>query len=102
MRVDSAAQSKGLHGDTSQSIPREGTRLRRMYDLLMANKGLPIKVSLTRFENAPYHTGQFVHQLQDFYGLDIRRIHNSRWVLAGEWFGSTYKDYIAERLQERA
>jgi hypothetical protein len=36
--------------------------------------------------------------LQDYYGLDIRRISRGKWVLAGEWFGLTYLDYIQEHL----
>lgn len=99
MRMDSAATSKRQE-QSSHLQPREGTSLRRMYDLLMASKGIPIKVSLCRFEGRGKSTTSMVEQLQDFYGLDIRKIQSGKWVLAGEWFGKTYRDYIADRIAE--
>ncbi len=99
MRMDSAAVAKERAPQTSHLAPKEGTRLRRVYDLLMANKGIPIDIHLTCFEGASHAGGIAIEQLRDFYGLDIRKIKYGRWVLAGEWFGATYKDYIADRLE---
>lgn len=100
MRLESAAAAKSGFGPT-RLVPREGTRLRRMYDLLQANKGLPIDIYLACFEGVkPGVAGANIEQLQDFYGLDIRKIKYGRWVLAGEWFGKVYVDYIADRLRE--
>lgn len=96
MREQSAAQVKG-RGAHRQDVPREGTRIRRMYDLLMANKGQGVEVNLTSFENKPSRSGVAINYLRDFYGLDIRRLRNGHWVLAGEWFGKVYVDYIAQR-----
>lgn len=98
MRVDSAAVSKGHWGQSANLAPKEGTKLRCLYDLLMANKGLPIDLPLTRFGGN--RNGIAIEQLRDFYGLDIRKLKSKRWVLAGEWFGKTYRDYIADRLAE--
>lgn len=40
--------------------------------------------------------GNTLQRLQNDYGLDIRKIKRGSWVLAGEWNGSIYIDYIAQ------
>lgn len=100
MKMESAAAAKGIpQSHKGNLLPAEGTRLRRTYDLLMANKGIPIEEHLTRFGGADGN-GQEIEQLRNFYGLDIRRLAYGRWVLAGEWFGRVYHDYIADRINE--
>ena len=42
--------------------------------------------------------GRTITDLRDYYGLDIRKITTRKWVLAGEWIGRTYVDYIADHL----
>lgn len=74
----------------SQLAPREGTLIRGYYDAFIQNKGMPVRLSFNnRFIAA---------QLTDVYGLDIRCLKKGRggstWILAGEWFGKTYVDYI--------
>jgi len=80
------------------TVPREGTAIREIYDLFQANKGVPIEFTIPR-------NRRVVDSLIDFYGLDIRCLHRgrrhcgkSRWVLAGEWFGSVYVDYVAAHV----
>lgn len=99
MRCATAASVK-VHARSkqTQAMPREGTRLREAYDFFMAHKGEPV-------EYMPSPHDRAMVDLQDFYGLDIRRIRNgssrvnrkSTYILAGEWFGRVYIDYIAER-----
>jgi hypothetical protein len=106
MRVESVSALKRIkhgHGRTAL-YPHEGTRTRALYDLFKANEGIPIgDLSLSVSDH------NTLIRLQDFYGLDIRCIHRgghqrgkSTWVLAGEWFGSRYVDYIAQRITERS
>jgi len=99
MRTMPAAVAKqGWHYRAQRNLrPREGTKLRAMYDLLMANKGVPIDISLSKLYGRKCMSSQ-VSALTDFYGLDIRNLKRGRWVLAGEWFGATYVDYIADRI----
>ena len=59
-----------------------------------ANKGVPVRY-VTR-QNNPNQ----ISVLCDEYGLDIRRLAYRKWVLAGEWFGDVYVDYIADRINE--
>lgn len=67
-------------------LPREGSYLRKCYDLFLNNRGVPIRF---------VEQSKVTHQLQNCYGLDVRCIEPGKWVLAGEWFGRNYIDYIA-------
>ena len=96
MKLASATVSKGFGRTDTHPRPQEGTRLRRMFDLFVKQKGCPVEISLTWFEGK--NSSALVEQLRDCYGLDLRRLSNKRWVLAGEWFGDFYVDYIADKL----
>ena len=96
MRIDSVNSMKHKGGRVLQKIPAKGTRLRQIYDLFQASQGLPVKLSLSKNDVK----GTF-SQLINFYGMDIRHIAKHEWVLAGEWIGRVYIDYIAERLAEK-
>lgn len=79
--------------------PKEGTALRKYYDLFTENKGLPVQVAVkSTLPNA--FTGVRLEQLRSRYGLDIRRLRTKEWVLVGEWDGRVYIDYIAERMSK--
>lgn len=99
MRCESAAMAKGRRSGAVNSCPREGTRLRILYDQFMANKAKPITVP-SRNDTSPY-----IEKLVNIYGLDIRRLPRSpygsgvrQFMLVGEWFGKTYVDYVADRV----
>jgi hypothetical protein len=77
---------------TRNSIPSEGSRLRSLYDLFHSSKGRVIEFAASAGNGRP------MSDLIEYYGLDIRRVDRCKWVLAGEWFGSTYQDYISEHL----
>ena len=103
MRQESAASMKGTRAHY-QLAPREGTKLRALYDGFMEHKGLPFQRNLCPKDH------RRIADLKDFYGLDIRMLKSGSgnrwegssvpgtWVLAGEWFGKTYVDYIADRI----
>ena len=94
MRTMSASSAKHPKWKSYQHRePSPNTKLRKIYDKFMANKGIPVE-----FELDTSSRNYMTNQLPDFYGLDIRRIDRNCYVLAGEWFGTTYVDYIAERL----
>lgn len=102
MRCATASEfkKKGRRRTPLQAVPNEGTRLRLIFDFFQSNKGHPVEWTHGR------DTGAVV-KLTDFYGLDIRCVQKgdrrtgrkSIYVLAGEWFGKVYVDYIAEQLQ---
>jgi hypothetical protein len=87
-------------GPPTNPYPREGTQLRRLFDALMASKGAVADLPF------PIRSGRrrMLVDLTDYYGLDIRHPSRGKYVLAGEWIGKVYVDYIAERLHaaERA
>lgn len=106
MKCMSAARIKGTkRARPALEIPNEGPT-RSVYDILQANKGLPVEIEFLG------HAQRCVilQYLTDFYGLDIRqaergdkRTHRtSKFMLAGEWFGRVYVDYVAERLEREA
>lgn len=76
--------------------------MRVLYDLLMNNAGKPVDLVYTRSD------GRRMQALSDFYGLDIRiaqyaskfRGRKLLHILAGEWFGKVYVDYLATTEQE--
>lgn len=102
MRCPTASQIKGARRAPVQPLPREGTRTRQVYDLLQANKGRPVDVGVRGTK-----LGSIIRNLEDFYGLDIRWLQNGSsrtgrqtfYMLAGEWFGRVYIDYVAEAAQ---
>ncbi len=92
MRTLSANQAKRFK-NTVGHLPRPNSKLRTLYDKLQANRGKIVELhNLTETE----HT-YLTLQLPDFYGLDLRSFGRGRWCLCGEWFGTHYVDYIAER-----
>lgn len=106
MRCQTAAKAKlrtRYVGAPLQEKPREGSRLRQIYDVLQANKGAPVEIESTK--KSPI--GIQLVQLENFYGLDVRCVRNgscrvgrkSTYILAGEWFGRVYVDYIAQRIE---
>ncbi len=109
MRTESAYSIKGSKDKGKQKVPREGSRIRLLWDLLHLHQGEVVTLPLTTM--FPITT---IYVLRDFYGLDIinlstnegdkagRKKGNSRWILAGEWFGSKYVDYIAKNKQRLA
>lgn len=96
MRALTVCQLKGKHARPTQKEPREGTKLRSVYDRFMANKGGLIDLAVSQHKGA-VNSGD-LDQLRNYYGLDIRHMGYRRWVLAGEWFGKVYVDYVAERI----
>lgn len=90
MRHATASQLLGKRRAPVSSAPREGTKIREVYDLFQANKG--------RVINFTQPSGNITDNLTDYYGLDLRCVGYGKWILAGEWFGKIYVDYIAERI----
>jgi hypothetical protein len=104
MKTESAAEAKADRMGRNAArhpIPRQGTKLRSMYDFFYARKGSPVDLAASRLTGSRDDGGR-IAALRDFYGLDIRRLGPGykHWVLAGEWFGRHYVDYIAGRLTE--
>lgn len=78
-------------GTNKQKEPREGTRLRELWDLFQANKGQPLAYSCTNRTGTG--NNRRLDDLRDYYGLDIRPAGRGFWVLAGQWFGDEYVNY---------
>lgn len=102
MRALSPSRAKGTGTNFPRDAPTEGTKLREVYDLLMCRRGIPVEIPFDCLKR-----GWMIRQLTDFYGLDIRKIDQKNqskpheYVLAGEWCGREYVDYIALRMAQR-
>jgi hypothetical protein len=94
MHTTSAAQMKGTKRGVkfNNGKPREGSRMRELYDLFYNNKGKIVDFCATDTNGASR-----LSYLTDIYGLDIRRIRKNKWCLVGEWFGKVYVDYTQEQ-----
>lgn len=79
------------YGPRVRDLPGEGTKLRAAYDHFLSHKGKAVS------ENISYRTRE---DLENYYGLDIRRVGFGKWMLCGEWFGKVYIDYLAEHLSK--
>lgn len=111
MRCLTAAQikmhRKGKQPKELQEKPRQGSRVRYFYDLLMASKGVPVDLGISSKKKESGGDAARLQTLINCYGLDIRVAqykHGSKpklYVLAGEWFGSVYVDYIAEAMERK-
>lgn len=92
-------------GAPHQDAPCIGTHTRALYDLLFANAGRWFTPS--SWTGSGPNNGRTLDHLRDTYGLDVRcrklgvpgRPHGgtrSQWLLAGEWHGRVYLDYVAD------
>lgn len=81
-------------------VPKDGTRLRQIFDFLKQHKASPIPLKdFSVMCPSPQALGAIFRSLEDFYGLDIRSIPDCHHkTLCGEWFGDKYVDYIAGRV----
>lgn len=100
-RVPSPSMIK-LGKEPPSKCPREGSSLRRLYDTLMFTKGRPCYLLNAQFGAGPNFLGNAIEQLRNFYGLDIRVTpsghHTRQYLLAGDWFGRVYVDYVVDRI----
>lgn len=98
-RALTVAQMKRANGSRLlPDAPGEGTMARKYYDLFKSQPGIPIKMSWSMFLSR--NPTAIKQRLINEYGLDIRCLKKGLWVLAGEWHGRVYIDYIAEQIKE--
>ncbi len=105
MKQASVASMKGRNkGRLLQQLPRVGTETRRIYDLLYANKGTPVRVCFSNYKCKKAKEKSVwwatLESLRNFYGLDIIKTNRDEWCLIGEWFGKIYIDYVAEKVNK--
>lgn len=94
MRTMSVGEAKGKSFNR-QKIPKEGTRIRALWDHIHSCKGKVISAHLSSRSSKG-----LVRALTDFYGCDIRMLDKGKWVFAGEWVDDKYMDYIAANMDQ--
>ncbi len=81
----------------------------RILAALRGNAGRPVDISpfVAEFGSSGASTAR--RDLEDFYGMDIRTARSGtgrrrgselQWLLAGEWFGLEYRDYVNDAIDE--
>lgn len=96
-----ALATRGQDPHLRQSRPRSGTELGDFYDFLMRHRGRPVVVRWQRFFAKATRKGRAMEDLRDYWGLDLRRLGDGALLLAGEWHGRVYVDYVAEASERR-
>lgn len=89
MKDYSVAQIKKGFKRPIHQLPREGSRIRGLYDLFSMYKGHIIDLGPALPKNH-YMT---IQQLVDFYGMDIHHIGKGKFCFSGEYIGSRYVSY---------
>jgi hypothetical protein len=81
-----------------RNAPKEGTKIRALYDLFTSSPGVPVEVP-PDLRTPVFHA--MLANLTDIYGLDIRLVRQgstvrgpSIYVLAGIWNGKGYDDLL--------
>lgn len=90
-RVTTVSEAKGSNHPPKQNVPKEGTKIRELYDLFMDNKGKILDVT---FNDSTERSRKAY--LVDSYGLDIRCLQRGKWCLVGEWNDDKYIDYVVQ------
>jgi hypothetical protein len=94
VRTETAAEAKNGWGHcyTTRDVPKPGTQLRLLYDFFKRNAGYMVRVPLVC--RSMGNQTKLRQQLIDFYGFDLRYGGPNNWLLAGEWVGAHYVDYV--------
>lgn len=92
MKDYSCAQIKRGFKTAIQQLPKEGSKVRQLYDLFMEYKGQIIQFD---YDGLKYKSefGTRIKYLQVMYGLDIAHVGLRKFRLAGEWIGPKYVSY---------
>jgi hypothetical protein len=61
---------------------------------LFASAGTSCKIDLKVFNLTAQGLSPLMEYMRNNYGLDIRSLGRRQWLLAGEWVGGTYVDYV--------
>lgn len=80
-------------------VPKEGSRLRHLYDAIVSQKCEAVDISAITSELSKHARAQLMNQLRQNYELDIRRVGINKYSLVGEWVGAAYIDYLAEKQE---
>lgn len=92
LQLPEGSRLKNRRGTNKRKEPREGTRLRQLWDLFQSSPGQPVEV---RFPNrtGKGYTNRQLDDLRDYYDLDIKPVGRGLWCLVGQWEGEEYTAY---------
>jgi hypothetical protein len=83
-----------------EQMPKEGTRVRQLFDLFHAYKGQIIDLGMgPRTNTNPRYKNIYgaMKQLKDAYGMDITSNGKGGFCFHGEYFGTKYVSYVNDK-----
>jgi hypothetical protein len=95
MKDYSVAQIKKGHKAFVEQFPKEGSRVREIFDILHLYKGHIIDFGESFYKKTKgWNINQTrIKYLNDMYGMDIVHISKSKYQFVGEHIGSKYVSY---------
>lgn len=92
MKDYSCSQIKRGFKIAIQQLPKEGSKIRELFDLFHAYKG-----QIIDFSTFPKDLGSRINHLKIFYGMDIVYVGKCKRCFRGEYIGAKYVSYADER-----
>jgi hypothetical protein len=98
MKDYSASQiKKGVKTSINQ-FPKDGSRVREMFDLFHNYKGQIIDFGIHENNRKECtRTGNIIKYLYTFYGMDLAHVGKHKWRFCGEYVGRTYVSYVNDQ-----
>ena len=99
MKDYSAAQIKKGHKVFIEQFPKEGSRVREIFDILHLYKG-----HIIDFGEPPKRSegwdkvDKCMRYLSDMYGMDIAHVGKGKYQFVGEYIGAKYVSYVSDKL----
>ena len=94
MKDYSCAQIKKRYKTVIQQLPKEGSKVREVFDLFHAYKGQILDLGNSDIAKKTY---QRIKHLQLFYGMDVVYLGKGKWCFRGEYIGSKYVLYANDK-----
>ena len=100
MKDYSAAQIKKGYKAHIEQLPREGSKVRELFDLLHLYKGHIIDFGEQGYKKIDKSWNGLqcrILYLNDMYGMDIVHVSKGKYQFVGEYIGATYVTYTTEQ-----
>lgn len=97
MKDYSAAQIKKRIKVPINQFPKEGSKIRKLYDLFYQYKGHSIDFGNYDRAFREKYLPSRMQYLRVFYGMNLVHQGKGRWCFAGEYIGALYVSYEQDR-----
>jgi hypothetical protein len=92
----SAAQIKKGHRAFVEQFPKEGSRMREIFDILHLYKGQIIDFGKPPKRSEGWDkVDKCMHYLSNMYGMDIIHVGKGKYQFVGEYISAKYVSYVS-------